>query len=1341
MATQETASNAAKSPADRKENMVKPNATLPPGFRARPQGPPGSPRQPINNGPVGQQPRPVLGQPPQIRFDNRAPVRPAGSGQFVQLRPYGLPRPPGNQLSPRPPQQGQHSPQQGQHPPQGQHSPQQGQNPPQQGHHPPQGQHSPQQGHHPLQQSQHSPQQGQNPPQQSQHPQLGQHSPQQGQNPPQQSHHPPQQGQNPQQSPYTPQQSHHPPQQGQPPPQQSPHPPHQISNPPNPPIILNPRFAPSPTNRNPPQQRPRLPHPGNFQGPPFPRNAQAPQHPGIEHQNSPRTPDVLGRPQEIAQRQLQRNESLLSIPNQSLSPQRDDRKPPLPRIVVERMADVDNARMQQQLEKEKLRDNVENDDDDDVVMDSKKSPRPDSGDSVRSAKRPETATINGKVDGKHEEFDDTSSIADGKNEKTVKSAGSENRLTSAKVDQLGSEASDDKVENKLKESVHNVVEKANEKADRENLSAGEKRTTPSPTPTPTPSPRDDKSAKESSNDNPMTPPPKANEQELSVPSPNKSRSSTPVEAKPETQSQKDQGLKTPSKSPDKSRSITPTELSDNQNEPGPKTPSKSSENSQSNTSLASNQAENEQSLKTPSKSPDKSRASTPADLSQSEEKSKLQDKTPDKSRASTPAEMNQVVENVDAKASENKAAELKDDTQNSRIMDGGVNKPCEDTVTTMESKAPVEKPEQPREETVSKDSSDEKTKAIGEPVVEKPPKSAESVKDSVNISDENSLVNLQEPTPESSLPTSAKSPSPSLPTSAKSPSPSLPTSAKSPSPSLPTSAKETRSSPKSPTSTDGKSSTAALSPPKTPEDSVKGFDNGQRRSLSPRSPTLASPKLPISPRSPLGSVKSAGSEKKRASFVESLADQDGKPPKPTTPRIQRAPTPAKLHETLERKTAGIENGNGMDDSPQSNSIPATNGVEDSPTKKSPSKIKDADKRSTAGSPVKSPNKSIKSLPRTPETPSSTAGLEKKIPMNKVQVGAAPSPNLKTVRSKIGSLENTSYKPGGGKVKIENRKLDFSKAQPKIAAKNEKYTPSGGDKKISQVKLQWNAKSKIGSLDNATYKPGGGDKKIETVKLDFKDKAKPKVGSKDNAKHTPGGGNIKSSATPPKTPQDATNDIQTVKVDIKAESKIGSLDNVKHRPGGGDKKIFNDRDYLRQTGSNVESQCASGSQLETVEEVNTFSTELLKENLPQPPPTTPTKMRKLPSPTSVVTPKAVRSSFAKEATESKKSLSSKETAKPAGEAKKNVNLMNAKTVAEEKILKSPTTPEYPNSPRLKSPDKSSPRTPRRVSPKNIRLPKIVPSPTPPETTPITETHSKISLPKLIEPPAQLSSVAH
>lgn len=35
------------------------------------------------------------------------------------------------------------------------------------------------------------------------------------------------------------------------------------------------------------------------------------------------------------------------------------------------------------------------------------------------------------------------------------------------------------------------------------------------------------------------------------------------------------------------------------------------------------------------------------------------------------------------------------------------------------------------------------------------------------------------------------------------------------------------------------------------------------------------------------------------------------------------------------------------------------------------------------------------------------------------------------------------------------------------------------------------------------------------------------------------------------------------MDIKAESKVGSMDNVKHKPGGGEKKIFDDREYLKQ----------------------------------------------------------------------------------------------------------------------------------------------------------------------------------
>lgn len=67
-------------------------------------------------------------------------------------------------------------------------------------------------------------------------------------------------------------------------------------------------------------------------------------------------------------------------------------------------------------------------------------------------------------------------------------------------------------------------------------------------------------------------------------------------------------------------------------------------------------------------------------------------------------------------------------------------------------------------------------------------------------------------------------------------------------------------------------------------------------------------------------------------------------------------------------------------------------------------------------------------------------------MNKIQVGNAPSPNLKQVRSKIGSLDNATHKPGGGNIKIESKKMEF-KGTPRIEAKNDKYQPKGGEKKV------------------------------------------------------------------------------------------------------------------------------------------------------------------------------------------------------------------------------------------------------------------------------------------------------
>lgn len=195
---------------------------------------------------------------------------------------------------------------------------------------------------------------------------------------------------------------------------------------------------------------------------------------------------------------------------------------------------------------------------------------------------------------------------------------------------------------------------------------------------------------------------------------------------------------------------------------------------------------------------------------------------------------------------------------------------------------------------------------------------------------------------------------------------------------------------------------------------------------------------------------------------------------------------------------------------------------------------------------------------------------RELPMNKVVVGLTPSPNLREVKSRIGSLDNIKHRPGGGKVKLETKKVDFSQAKSKVGSTdNITHKPGGGERKIMSKKLDWKAESKVGSMDNATHKPGGGNKKIETVKLDFKDKAKPKVGSKDNIKHTPTGGAVI---------------IEQQKLDFKdkAKSKVGSLDNVNHKPGGGTVKIFDEKILKPRSSSKVGSAANSDGQASDVQ---------------------------------------------------------------------------------------------------------------------------------------------------------------
>lgn len=59
-----------------------------------------------------------------------------------------------------------------------------------------------------------------------------------------------------------------------------------------------------------------------------------------------------------------------------------------------------------------------------------------------------------------------------------------------------------------------------------------------------------------------------------------------------------------------------------------------------------------------------------------------------------------------------------------------------------------------------------------------------------------------------------------------------------------------------------------------------------------------------------------------------------------------------------------------------------------------------------------------------------------------------SPDKKNVKSKIGSLDNARYSPGGGAVKIPTQKIDLSNVTSKCGSKNNMtYTPRGGEKKV------------------------------------------------------------------------------------------------------------------------------------------------------------------------------------------------------------------------------------------------------------------------------------------------------
>ncbi|XP_052471726.1 microtubule-associated protein 4-like isoform X1 [Carassius gibelio] len=332
--------------------------------------------------------------------------------------------------------------------------------------------------------------------------------------------------------------------------------------------------------------------------------------------------------------------------------------------------------------------------------------------------------------------------------------------------------------------------------------------------------------------------------------------------------------------------------------------------------------------------------------------------------------------------------------------------------------------------------------------------------------------------------------------------------------------------------------------------------NGRKEVTSPDNkpkPSVGSTKQSSARPNSLSTGDSAGATK-RISPTTNSANKKSPVPKASTPTAgtKKIPTTsttletkAKSSETATQRRPPVQKAKAAS---ATNSKNSTN----TPTTTSAQRSSATKTESQAGEVKKTSAKKTPGTTRTPSSATSTAAtngtptprpsritkppvpkqtpLERKPPVPRaprnIRPTNAPLPDLKNVRSKIGSTNNLKYQPGGGKVSAAQGKTD---ALPKT---------SQGKVQIVHKKLDFShVTSRCGSKDNIKHVPGGGNVQILNKKVDLR-RVTSKCGSKDNLKHKPGGGDVK---------------IESNKINVKAKSKVGSMDNVGHEPGGGDVK--------------------------------------------------------------------------------------------------------------------------------------------------------------------------------------------
>jgi hypothetical protein len=85
--------------------------------------------------------------------------------------------------------------------------------------------------------------------------------------------------------------------------------------------------------------------------------------------------------------------------------------------------------------------------------------------------------------------------------------------------------------------------------------------------------------------------------------------------------------------------------------------------------------------------------------------------------------------------------------------------------------------------------------------------------------------------------------------------------------------------------------------------------------------------------------------------------------------------------------------------------------------------------------------------------SKATGKKMAFPINKVQVGLAPPPNLKTVTAKVVSWRNQTHRAAGSLVQIHNGKLDSSKVPTKMKVINISQQVDGDNLQMSESSLR------------------------------------------------------------------------------------------------------------------------------------------------------------------------------------------------------------------------------------------------------------------------------------------------